>query len=146
MFTTDPTDNQRRRTFVDFSALNDRVPAQLASTHQQLLDWARWCKTGRFGRATAPGFEGYRPPSAFDAPRTPTSSLPPQQLGLTIERTVAALPMRYRELLRGWYVLNTPPMRMCTEHSIRPIELEEELNNARGMVRNQLRAQGVRNA
>jgi hypothetical protein len=58
---------------------------------------------------------------------------------LKIEKVMRYLPERARELLRGWYVLEAHPRRMCRLLVIRPSDLAGELNAARRMLVNILR-------
>ncbi len=125
--------NQR----IDHFAELDKLPEHLADFEPKLQDWARWCRSGRGVTATAPGFGGYKSPSAYDTP-VPRAA-PVDREALAIERIVVQLPALHRDMLQGHYVYNSHPMKLCRTNGIRPADLKRVLNDARTMARNRYR-------
>ena len=65
------------------------------------------------------------------------------QAALRIEKAMRYLPERARELLKGFYVLEAHPRRLCRFLGINIRDLAGELGAARRMLANVLRRLGV---
>jgi hypothetical protein len=135
-----PTPQERRALRqADPSADWLHVPTELRDIDDALVAWGRWC-AGRPSPETSPMFRLFRQTFArasYGAP-TPRPSVD-AGAALKLEKVMRYLPERARQLLRGWYVLEAHPRRLCRFVGIRPSDLAGELNAARRMVVNLLR-------
>jgi len=105
----------------------------------QLANWARWV-AGRPASVTCPMFRLMRSNFARASYGAPTAMASvDSQAAMRVEKSMRYLPERARELLKGFYVLEAHPRRLCRFLGINIRDLAGELNAARRMLVNILR-------
>lgn len=119
------------------------VPANQEATHEALLNWARWCGSGRGGSDTHPMFRGYTP---YLYPEAGGTGSTVDTLGaLAVQRAFVQLPEKHRLALRWWYCY--PWLHIGkVQRSIGATKaaLAALVNDARQMVANTMRSSTIR--
>ena len=122
----------KTKNYVDFH----QVLPEHGAIHERLSNWARWCKSGKAGRAMHPMWKHYVEKEARD---NPVASIPVNTLdGYFIEKQVFFLPEKHRHAIRWSYVFNNNPLAACRELEVSKDRLAELVKEGRAMLKNRV--------
>jgi hypothetical protein len=116
------------------------VPTHQQAAHEALVNWARWCGSGRGGAAQHPMFRGYQP---YLYPEASGGGQPVDTVGaLAVQRVYVGLPESHRWALRWFYCYPfISPGRVQRELALTRAGLSALVVDARQMMCNRMRAQ-----
>ncbi|HEY8355685.1 MAG TPA: hypothetical protein VIK69_11815 [Methylophilaceae bacterium] len=123
-----------------------RVRFEHEGVHERLINWARWCNSGRGGPRTSPMFRGYKAAgfrNAVDELRVPVDDIDAQM----IEKIVFNLPVKHRDVMRWYYVYSRRGIgvsKAAKALAVRPADMSGLVHDARAMVKRQLDMQSTR--
>jgi hypothetical protein len=123
----------------------NEVPSSQQKTHEDLMEWARWCGSGRGTRSTHPMFRGYVP---YLYPE-PTGGARPVDvlLALAVQRAFVRLPERHRAVLSWAYCYPwINPGRVQRSLAVTREGLAKLLLDSRTMMGNTVRAKNPASA
>ena len=115
------------------------VPDRQIAVNLRLEEWAKWVRPRRVGWFTQPMFRLYQSKARQWDPMPHIHIAINGNDAMDVEKAVAKLPEKHREIVRWAYVYPWVPVKkVCREQSMRLDDVGAMLSESRDMVKNSL--------